>query len=240
MSMLHRGGSQRRLHDFYETPEWTTESIIRRLPSVVTGHYSTLYDRVLEPAAGNGAIIRVMRRLERVRSLTTVELEPARSLYLKTRVRPNRHFSGDFRSFANLEEKRIRREVDERDMYGAPLDDIGYTLILTNPPFSLAETFLLRSLPLLTPEIGYLVMLLRLAFVESKGRAELHRKYPSDIHVLPERPSFTGDGQSDMSAYAWFVWGPGCGGRWSMLPDRQPARLLPPTFYDAASRVLTA
>ena len=89
--------------------------------------------------------------------------------------------------------------------------------IITNPPFSRAEEFVRRALHEAGPS-GTVAMLLRLAFLESRGRAALHIERPSDVFVLAKRPSFTGDGKSDSAAYAWFVWGPGRGGRWEVLP----------------------
>lgn len=47
-------------------------------------------------------------------------------------------------------------------------------------------------------------------------RADFHRRHPSDVFVLPRRPSFTGGG-TDATEYAWFVWGPGRGNRWYVL-----------------------
>lgn len=91
------------------------------------------------------------------------------------------------------------------------------TTVITNPPYSRAENFVRRSLLEAGPT-GTVAMLLRLAFLESKGRAALHAEHPSDVFVLAKRPSFTGDGKSDSAAYAWFVWGPGRGGRWQVLP----------------------
>lgn len=89
--------------------------------------------------------------------------------------------------------------------------------VITNPPYSRAEDFVRRALLEVGPT-GTVAMLLRLAFLESKGRAVLHQEHPSDVFVLAKRPSFTGDGKSDSAAYAWFVWGPGRGGRWEVLP----------------------
>lgn len=206
---------KRRPADYYSTPEWVTESALNRFE---TRYPDMSWDRVLEPAAGNGAITRVMRRKRQVKHLTTVEIMPSRSIALKLYTRPNRHYAGDFRSFANLEARKGTK----------------YSVILTNPPFSHAEAFVMRSLSLLRPD-GYLALLLRLAFLESQERAEMHRKYPSDVFVLPRRPSFTGDGQSDMSAYAWFVWGPGCGGRWEVLPTTS---VLGERFFDITSSML--
>ena len=32
-------------------------------------------------------------------------------------------------------------------------------------------------------------------------------KHPPDLYVLPNRPSFTKNGNTDSIEYAWFVWG---------------------------------
>lgn len=89
--------------------------------------------------------------------------------------------------------------------------------IVVNPPFSLAMPFVVRAIEDDTAAVR--CFLLRLAFLEGQCRAAFHKQYPSDIFVLPKRPSFSADGRSDSSAYAWFVWGLGYGGRWSILGD---------------------
>ncbi|MEO6575502.1 MAG: hypothetical protein ABIP89_16760, partial [Polyangiaceae bacterium] len=93
--------------------------------------------------------------------------------------------------------------------------DLG--LVISNPPFSLAQAFVQKSLDLAKPTRATVAVLLRLAFLESKKRAKFHADNPSDVFVLTERPSFTGDGKSDSCAYAWFCFGPGRGNRWSIL-----------------------
>ena len=54
MSATNRG-AVRRLDDFYETPPWLTEALIPHLQPYRP-------HRILEPAAGGGAITRVLRR----------------------------------------------------------------------------------------------------------------------------------------------------------------------------------
>ena len=88
-----------------------------------------------------------------------------------------------------------------------------FDVIITNPPFYMAEEFVRKSLRC----ADHVVMLLRLAFLESRIREAFHEEFPSDVYVLSRRPSFLGNGKTDSSAYGWFVWGPGRGGRWEIL-----------------------
>lgn len=88
--------------------------------------------------------------------------------------------------------------------------------VVTNPPYSLAMNFVLRALRQEPP--GGVAMLLRLNWLASRKRAEFHRLCPSDVYILPRRPSFSEDGKTDATEYAWFVWRlPGAGGHWRVL-----------------------
>jgi hypothetical protein len=86
--------------------------------------------------------------------------------------------------------------------------------VITNPPYNLAMQFVVRALKECDGEIA---MLLRLNWLGSQKRAAFHRSRPSDVFILPRRPSFTGDGRADATEYAWFVWGLNRGGRWAIL-----------------------
>ena len=97
-----------------------------------------------------------------------------------------------------------------------------FDVVITNPPFYLAEEFVRKALSCST----HVAMLLRLAFLETRRREALHAEHPSDVYVLSRRPSFMANGATDNSAYAWFVWGPGRGGRWEILrtPETRKGR----------------
>lgn len=101
-------------------------------------------------------------------------------------------------------------------------DDLGivWDVIVTNPPFYLAEEFVRKALK----HADHVAMLLRLAFLETRKREDLHREHPSDVYVLSRRPSFMANGATDSCAYAWFVWGPGRGGRWEILRTPETSR----------------
>lgn len=79
--------------------------------------------------------------------------------------------------------------------------------VVGNPPYNKAEEFIYHSFEYLQ-DGGKLVLLLRLAFLESAKRynglwAE-HRL--QKCFVSASRVSYTGDGKTDATAYAVFVW----------------------------------
>lgn len=79
---------------------------------------------------------------------------------------------------------------------------VGIDLVLTNPPYAKAEEFIRASLEV-APVVA---MLLRINFLASQKRRDwLHQQRPG-IFVLPNRPSFTGEG-GDQTEYAWFTFG---------------------------------
>lgn len=74
--------------------------------------------------------------------------------------------------------------------------------ILENPPFSIAEEFIRTA-------ANFAVCgawLLRLPWIVRQQQLERELGM-ADVVTLPDRPSFTGDGRTDGTEYAWFVWG---------------------------------
>lgn len=83
---------------------------------------------------------------------------------------------------------------------------IGYDVIITNPPFKLALEIIEKALKEVN-EDGYVIMLLRLNFLEGRGRRAFFKdNMPERIYVHHRRMSFTDNGQTDSIAYAHFVW----------------------------------
>jgi len=78
-------------------------------------------------------------------------------------------------------------------------------LIATNPPYRLAEKFIRKA----RRDAWIVALLLRLNWAGSIGRYKSlfsePENRPTEIFVLPRRPSFVGRG-SDATEYAWFVW----------------------------------
>lgn len=121
-----------------------------------------------------------------------------------------------------------------------------FDLVMGNPPFGksgskkdrkTAEKFVRRSLALLADD-GYTDFLLPLTFMAGQGRAHgLYRDFPPiEVDVLSERPSFSGDGKTDNTEYAIYLWGQGYQGLtqldwiFSSQFDGQPQQL---SFADA-------
>lgn len=179
-------GSVRAPHDNYPTPEWATRRFLERacrergVPS--TG-------LILEPCAGAGAIIKAFGPSE-TRSWTACELRPECAPDLTWLARKT--YIGDFLTRAPLIEQ----------------SGVRFDLIISNPPFSLAEEIIRTSLTL-SP---WVAMLLRINFLGSEERAPWLSKFAPDLYVLPNRPPFAlnkhGKPATDATEYAWFVWGP--------------------------------
>lgn len=92
----------------------------------------------------------------------------------------------------------------------APEQPDGIQAIVTNPPFKLAQEFVARALEM----APLVVMLLRLAFLESERRTQiLENGMLARVHVYRNRlPMMHRDGWSGSKihnsavAFAWFVW----------------------------------
>lgn len=183
-------GHERPENDFFRTPSWCTLAIWRELSRDPNVHR---FD-VLDAGCGDGAIMSALIR-RRHEKVSGVEIDAD----LACRANENAKAAGEWAG--SIERASYFASVLRRD------------LVIMNPPFSLAEEFVRHSLLHVAPRV---VALLRLGFLESQERAALHREFPSDVYVLPSRPSFA-HGKTDSSAYGWFCWGFGEGGRWSVL-----------------------
>lgn len=176
--MSAKRGPPKKPQEDYCTPAWVVESLLDevQLPG----------GRWLEPCAGDGAIIRAVsaRRSDVAWAACEIREECRDPLVAIPSV--ERAVIGDFFEPASL----------------SAIMDLGqFDVIITNPPYSVAEDFVNVCLPL----AKLTIMLLRLPFLEGAERAVFWRKRMPNVYVLPNRPSFTGGG-TDATAYAWFIW----------------------------------
>lgn len=91
-------------------------------------------------------------------------------------------------------------------------------VLLMNPPFSHALAFVQAAM-----DRARTVVMLQRTNWACPARASWLAKHAPDMYVLADRPSFTGDGKTDMADYSWFVWPEGEHdrrfGRVAMLDD---------------------
>jgi hypothetical protein len=170
MSATNRG-AERKPYDFYATPEATAHALIRWLEA-----QQLEIGTVLDPAAGDGALLRQFDCY-----LHAYEIRPECAEPL---VRFARTTIGD----ALAED---------------PNRDRVFDLVACNPPFSLAREFVTayryvgRTSAFLL-RLGFLASQSRAPWWAEDP--------PAHVLVLPSRPSFTGDGKSDSADYGWIVW----------------------------------
>ena len=180
MSATNRG-SKRINSDFYVTPQQSIEVLLDNIKHIANP-FNPNY-KILEPSAGDGAICKVLKH----------KLPYARVVANEIREEENRHL------------KTLANQVHNYDFLEYPSHYCDCDLIITNPPFSLAQEFIEKALSISKPNT-YVIMLLRLAFLESKKRHAFWQKYPlSELYVLSQRPKFINN-KSDATAYGWFVW----------------------------------
>lgn len=178
----------RHASDFYETPAWVVHEMIR-----IARHVLPMIPKsVLEPGCGPEApFLKSAATAWPLAWLAGVEYLPQPAGPLVAYRQPVLHFNQDY----------MTRQSTQR-----------FDLIITNPPFSLAQEFLAASRKHLAPG-GKIVFLLPLTWLACRKRWEAIYKIsdnrPESVHVLVVRPSFTGEG-TNATEYGIFVWGEGC------------------------------
>lgn len=180
MSATNRG-NKRRDKDFYETPAWCVRALLAsvQLPG----------GRWLEPAAGTGAIVRAVLKHRHDVSFGVCDIDETHEDALEN---------------AGAALVRIADFIKIESFHKVPATPF-YSVAVGNPPYLLAREFVeacLRRAPVV-------VMLLRLNWLASQKRNQFLRDNPPSVYVLPRRPCFTGDGKTDATDYAWFIWGMG-------------------------------
>jgi hypothetical protein len=163
-------------HDHYPSPLPLCHAALRLIPPMTPRW-------ILDPGAGAGVWGEAARARWPISHITGVELRrdvPRPLVY-------DRYERFDF--------------VTEAAFYS------GYDLVIGNPPYKHAEAFVRAALEA-TRTGGYVCFLLRLAFLESQERGKgLWKAHPPQtVAVCSRRPSFSGDGKTDATAYAVFVW----------------------------------
>ncbi len=177
MSATNRG-AVRKKDDFYETPEEVTRDFL-------FNHFEGDFKRILEPCAGTGKMVKVLR-----------EKYPDAEIHLVEPFPSGRPFKPGADAIFKCKFEHLKTKLS--------VMLLDYDLIFTNPPYSQAKEIIEHALT--TWPYATVVMLLRLNFLGSQKRHDFWQAYPpNELHVLSCRPSFTGRG-TDATEYAWFVW----------------------------------
>lgn len=201
-------------HDFYPTPLAVCEAALNLLPQDVVRCRSCDHEFIVDPCAGTG-----------------VWGVAARKRW------PMAYISGnDIRDLPQPPE--YDQWIPSWNFLTQAVGGLA-DVVMENPPYKDAEAFIRKSIKWCNAG-GYVVALLRLAFLEGQARARgLWRDFPpQSVHVLSARPSFMPDdhekaGKTDATAYAIFIWQEGWHGetalRWlDWKPKQQPQ----PTLFD--------
>lgn len=165
MSATNRG-AERVPQDSYPTPRWSVQRFLEAV-ELPRGTW-------LEPCAGRGAIVsEIADYADEVRA---IEIDEAFRKPLTDALRPTGARMG-------------RRPAPLIADYLATPITYPVSVIVTNPPFSLAFEFAQKAVR----EADHVALLLRLNFLGSgtkSGRTPWLRQNPPDVYVLPNRPSF--------------------------------------------------
>lgn len=164
---------KRHEYEFYATPEWAIKKLLE---------HRRLYGNILEPTAGDGAILKAIRNHGYKNPITSVEI---RRVEEKKLQEFGNVFISDF----------LHWQPDQK-----------YDTIITNPPFNIAKEIVMKCFEVVS-EKGQIIMLLKTAHLECGDRYNFWQNYPvSFLYALSERPYFEDDNDTDQAAYAWFVW----------------------------------
>lgn len=159
MSATNRG-AERMPEDAYPTPFWAVERLLEACPLPREGTW-------LEPCAGEGAIVRVVKQKHGSHHhILTVDTRDTRDALEEAGVARSSMHVGSYLDWT---------------LPRGPL-----SVIITNPPFSLALPIIQKALT----ESDWVAMLLRLNFLGSAERSGWLRNEMPDIYTLPDRPNF--------------------------------------------------
>jgi hypothetical protein len=178
MSSTNRGKAKRPEHDYYTTPIKPIMDFLDAFDREVTAIDPSWY--VLDPCAGGDA--------------NTLMPYPA-ALELKG-------FTGRVDTIDIRADSPAQYKDDYLQHHLQDFPD----LIITNPPFYLAEEFVGKALADVEPG-GYVVMLMRLNWFGSAKRFQFFQKnMPNYCFIHSKRMSFVPGGKTDSIEYAHMVW----------------------------------
>lgn len=171
----------RETNDYYATPFYATEAIINELEDL------SLDDTILEPAAGEGHIVKVLKERFPYTNIIANDL-----IYRSSRFGIDVDGGIDFLTYTPY------CKIDT---------------VITNPPFKLAKEFIEKALTIAN---HYVIMFAKIQLLEGVDRRQLFEEYPPNyIYVFTKRVSPFINGEecnpngkkwASTMCFAWFVW----------------------------------
>lgn len=190
--------------DRYYTPEWVIDQCLDIVVPEVTWRRP---ENILEPSAGDGSFVRLLRQRYPSSWITAIDIDPEAGPWSEA----NDEYEGDF------------LETDWSQVFTGPTPH----LIIGNPPYGIAREFCETSLEI----CDTVIFILRVDFLCSAERAKFFQEYrPSHVFLLPNRVPFYGPallppytekpkehstGEYD---YAWICWSP--------MAEDEPTKLI--------------
>lgn len=164
----------RRAFDYYPTPAWMTRALLRRVHP---------FD-VIEPCAGQLAIVNVLKAQEHVGFVESNDLDPSTPC--------DTHLDATRLEYWQTMRARGYGAQGRKPVWG-----------VTNVPFDLAD----QIVPLAVDALQCFATILRLSWLEPTAARQrfLEKNPPRTLIVMP-RWDFKGRGQTDSVTSAWFIW----------------------------------
>lgn len=190
MSSTNRNKNKKRNnYDYYVTPDWIIEELLNEISEDQKG------DRKFKISPGSSDLLSQLEILD-----------PCAG--------GSRHHGMSYADFLQKNGAKSIDTIDIRDDSRASIKgnflemnlDKKYDLIITNPPYLSAQSFVEKSLEVTKPG-GLVIMLLRLNFFGSQKRL-MFWKNNMPLYTLThsKRVCFTGDNKTDSTEYAHFIW----------------------------------
>jgi hypothetical protein len=187
MSATNRG-AVRADKDFYPTNSWIVHRFLEAWQP------RDLARPWLEPCAGEGSIIGAVNEIWKGVSWHAVELNGDGAVVEKLSAAGARTIWPGW-DFLKWEPQGMMHAVTR-----------PYAVAFTNPPYSIAWDVIKHAMQF----AEQVVMLLRVNFLGSEGRAAWLKEHTPNMYILPNRPSYGvnehGRKGTDATEYAWYVW----------------------------------
>lgn len=170
--------------DYWPTPAWCVEALL-------DSDWPPLRGLVIEPAAGDGAILRVLKD-RGYHDLQAVEIREAERGRIAAEVAGN-FTIGDWLTLSR-----------DADWMAAVVDKRRFS-ICTNPPFSIAIPFAEACLSVGAAYVALLLPVTSLAGAAAAWGPFWRQHPPTALRPLRRRPRFAGGG-TDRVGVVWVIW----------------------------------